>query len=204
VETITGQKIGSGFVVRAQDFFPQRAADELIFLTNAHVISPLDAPSDGSIPASAACIQFEATGCTCTVSNVIWSRPVSSLEATFVALKTSQFGTEVCPLQPPATEFNPAQSQRLYVIGYPLGGGLSFSLQDSAWLDADSRVLHYRTPTEPGSSGSPVFDQNYWTAVALHHKGLSNMQKLNGKSGTYEANEGISLKAICQEARSSS
>lgn len=191
VETVTGRKIGSGFLVKAQDFFPKRADGELLFLTNAHVISVTE-----GIDPNAARVQFEATGVTCDVADVIWSSPVSSLDATFVSLKNLAATSEICPLTPAPKEFTEGTNQRVYVIGYPKGGGLSFSLQDSAWLDADNRVMHYRTPTEPGSSGSPVFDQDYWTVVALHHAGQQNMPKLNGKPGTYDANEGIAISAI--------
>lgn len=45
--------------------------------------------------------------------------------------------------------------------------------------------LLYRTDTEPGSSGSPVFDEN-WQVVALHHGSLT------GK----DANRGTLMKAI--------
>jgi V8-like Glu-specific endopeptidase len=56
--------------------------------------------------------------------------------------------------------------------------------------------MHYRTPTMGGSSGSPVFVDNRWTAVGLHHSGSATMQKLNGRRGTYRANEGIALGCI--------
>ena len=72
---------------------------------------------------------------------------------------------------------------------------MSFSLQDNLLLDWDERKLHYRTPTEPGSSGSPVFNDQ-WELIALHHAGRADMRKLNGLAGTYEANEGISIHAI--------
>jgi V8-like Glu-specific endopeptidase len=90
----------------------------------------------------------------------------------------------------------PDKKARLYVIGYPGGRGLSFSIHDSVWLDADDTRLHYRTPTEGGSSGSPVFDDTNWTLVGLHHSGQADMRKLNGQSGIYAANEGISIAAI--------
>jgi V8-like Glu-specific endopeptidase len=87
--------------------------------------------------------------------------------------------------------------QRLYVIGHPRGGGLMFSMQDNRLVDhgapTDYRV-HYRTPTEPGSSGSPVFNGS-WELVALHHSGSATMKRIHG-AGTYEANEGIWIQAI--------
>jgi hypothetical protein len=69
----------------------------------------------------------------------------------------------------------------------PLGGTASLP-----W-----RVLiRYRTPTEPGSSGSLVFDPVGWRVVALHHAGGAFMQRLNGRPGTYVANEGVWIGSI--------
>jgi hypothetical protein len=42
-----------------------------------------------------------------------------------------------------------------------------------------------------------VFNSDSWDVVALHHKGgESGMPMLNGKQGTYAANEGISIQSI--------
>ena len=72
-----------------------------------------------------------------------------------------------------------------------------FSMQDNRLIDygapTDFRV-HYRTPTEPGSSGSPVFNGG-WELVALHHSGSATMNRIHG-TGTYEANEGIWIQSI--------
>ena len=54
---------------------------------------------------------------------------------------------------------------------------------------------HYRAPTEGGSSGSPVFNQD-WELLGLHHSGGKDMAKLNGKEGRYAANEGIWIEAL--------
>ena len=89
----------------------------------------------------------------------------------------------------------PDGTARVYVIGYPYGGGLSFSINDNELLDRDDRVLHYRAPTEGGSSGSPVFNQK-WNLIGLHHGGGLEVPKLNNKPGTYAANEGIWIQAI--------
>jgi V8-like Glu-specific endopeptidase len=82
------------------------------------------------------------------------------------------------------------------VIGHPGGSAQpQFSLQDNVLLDYDRRVLHYRSPTEGGSSGSPVFDDE-WRLIGLHHAGSTGMPRLNRAGGTYAANEGITIEAI--------
>ena len=107
----------------------------------------------------------------------------------------------------------------MYIIGYPRGGEMQFSLQDNRLLDHEGppqglppvpeRVrVHYFAPTEPGNSGSPVFDEN-WNCIALHHAGLKDdpdaglvgMQQLNGKDGDYSANEGIWIASIMAAIR---
>jgi len=201
VESVTGTHLGTGFLVKASDFFPDRSEKEVLLLTNAHVISPLDSPYPGALPPEAAVANFEANNKTLAVGDVIWSSPPYELDATFVTLEDLGDASELCPLAPPAASFDHSQKQRVYVIGYPLGGGLSVSLQDSIWLDADDTMLHYRTPTEPGSSGSPVFDDQFWTLIALHHAGESDIPRLGGQPGTEEANEGIAISAIQKATR---
>ncbi len=95
-----------------------------------------------------------------------------------------------------ALPHKPLRHRRAYVIGHPLGlAQPQFSLQDNILLDYDQRVLHYRSPTERGSSGSPVFDHE-WRLIGLHHVGGDRIPQLNKAGGTYAANEGITVEAI--------
>ena len=57
------------------------------------------------------------------------------LGACFVALRGPVAGADGCPLQPPPVLFDKEKRQRVYVIGYPLGSDLSFSIHDSVWLE---------------------------------------------------------------------
>ena len=85
---------------------------------------------------------------------------------------------------------------RAYVIGHPSGWDTpQFSLQDNILIDYDDTLVHYRSPTEPGSSGSPVFDST-WSLIAVHHAGGLETPRLHGEGGTYPANEGIGVAAI--------
>ena len=87
---------------------------------------------------------------------------------------------QVCVELPPVPR-NWRQGQRLYVIGHPGGADLAFSMSDNFIIDHEGKPngkpdpphrvrLHYRSPTEKGSSGSPVFNRQ-WQVVALHHAG---------------------------------
>jgi hypothetical protein len=201
IEAVSGYRIGTGLLVRRTDFFSGCNENELVLLTNAHVISPVEKPFPGALPPEAARAIFEVSGKTYEVTGLVWSSSPTELDATFVTLGQLETNAEFCPLVPPPAPFNPKETQRVYVIGYPLGGGLSISLQDSVWLDTDDKYLHYRTPTDPGSSGSPVFDQQYWTVIGLHHAGEADMVRLHGETGTYEANEGIAISAIQKATR---
>ena len=79
------------------------------------------------------------------------------------------------------------------LIGYPRGGALQLS--NGKLLDHDDHRLHYTTASEPGSSGSPVFNRE-WKVIGVHHAGGIQMPRLRGQAGTYPANEGISILAI--------
>jgi hypothetical protein len=190
--------VGTGFLLTGAALHPTLGED-LYLLTNSHVVSPSPQLPDTIKPADAI-VTFEglsgAEDKSWTVKKLIFNSPISELDATLLQLDQRVPGVEPYPIAPALPDRN--GERRLYVVGHPLGGGLSFSLQDNLLLDWDQRLVHYRTPTEPGSSGSPVFDDQ-WRLVALHHAGKSDMRKLNGKPGTYEANEGINILAIVDE-----
>ncbi|MFF8288922.1 trypsin-like serine peptidase [Streptomyces sp. NPDC016309] len=57
------------------------------------------------------------------------------------------------------------------VIGHPMGRLKEIAVRDNALQVRLDDFLHYRTDTEPGNSGSPVFNDQ-WEVVALHHSGV--------------------------------
>jgi endonuclease I/V8-like Glu-specific endopeptidase len=58
------------------------------------------------------------------------------------------------------------------IIQHPGGGEKRLVLQDNQLVDIlELGYLHYLADTEPGSSGSPVFN-NQWELVGLHHSGV--------------------------------
>jgi hypothetical protein len=192
IDHICGGRVGSGFLVRREDFL-QKTGPPLL-LTNWHVVS--DRRYLDSILPEEALVTFEASGKTFKVAKTMPAH-CRRLDAAFLDLENADGFDHHCPLVPPARPMpDKGKQARLYVIGYPGSRNLSFSIHDSVWLDSDDTKLHYRTPTERGSSGSPVFDDTNWTLVALHRSGRPDMRRLNGQAGTYAANEGISIAAI--------
>ncbi|WP_406723610.1 serine protease [Streptomyces sp. GD-15H] len=57
------------------------------------------------------------------------------------------------------------------VIGHPMGRLKEVAVRDNMLQVRLDDFLHYKTDTEPGNSGSPVFNDQ-WEVVALHHSGV--------------------------------
>lgn len=77
----------------------------------------------------------------------------------------------------------------LFIIQHPKAEPLKLALDTDAIqaVTGDRTRVRYTTNTEPGSSGSPCFDQ-HWRLVALHHAGDPEFEP--------SFNEGIPIDAI--------
>lgn len=192
ITNVAGARLGTGFLLKGSALKAE-FGDMPVLLTNAHVIPD-------AVPQDRARVTFElaseATGqlASYTVGEVLFSSPIDRLDCCIARIDGLPPGLPPLQVAEQLPLIDP--KARAYVIGHPLGGGLQVSLHDSLLLDVDDeeRLLHYRTPTDPGSSGSPVFNTK-WEVIALHHSGSSKTKRLHG-AGTYEANEGITLAAI--------
>jgi len=199
IEHQPGQGYGTGFLVRAPDLNPG-IGDGYVLITNAHVVSNDPNVKDALAPEDAI-VTFqllrEEGGAEeeYQVEKLLWTSPPWELDATVLRLARVPEKVEPFPVQPRLPL--PDGEQRVYVIGHPKGGSLSFSMQDNVLLDHESPYLHYRAPTEGGSSGSPVFNAQ-WKLIGLHHAGSHEMRRLHAQPGTYAANEGIWMQSIIQ------
>ena len=220
--------VGTGFLINGSDFGPGFSDADSYLLTNAHVLwNPDWAPernlgreNDALLPAEARIVfetdQNDGRREVYTCKQVIWQSPSSLHDATLIQLdrkvaKTPplQIATKEAKLVP---DYDGGKGgTKLVVIGHPEGGPLSLGISGSieemqaTLLDKGTRAnasdpvfLHYRTPTEPGNSGSPVFEVEKWQVVGLHHAGFpeGGRPKLGGKAGRHAANEGIWIESV--------
>lgn len=58
------------------------------------------------------------------------------------------------------------------IIQHPQGRMKEVALRENRIVDVLDLYLHYETDTEPGSSGSPVFNDQ-WELIALHHASVA-------------------------------
>lgn len=83
------------------------------------------------------------------------------------------------------------EGEYVSIIQHPNGGPKAVTIRENKVSSILDYFIHYLTDTEPGSSGSPVFNDQ-WIVVALHHSGVPDPNKKN----TWIANEGIRISSI--------
>ncbi len=84
-------------------------------------------------------------------------------------------------------------NDQVVIVQHPAGRPKEIALSDNEVAFVNDDVIQYLTDTEPGSSGSPVFDIG-WKLVGLHHSG-GWIPEPNSQS-THFRNEGIRISAI--------
>ena len=100
------------------------------------------------------------------------------------------------------------------IIQHPSGEPKQVALRQNQVVDLLVDFMHYKTDTAPGSSGSPVFNDE-WELVALHHSGVpardanGNILAIDGSIWSEEmgehrvkwiANEGVRISRIITHA----
>ena len=83
------------------------------------------------------------------------------------------------------------------IVQHPRGLKKQVALRENKFVDIADPFVHYTTDTEPGSSGSPVFNDQ-WEVVALHHAGVPAPE--HEETGGY-INEGILVRKIMEFVR---
>lgn len=166
----TGKPQGTGFLARADSLRPSLGLD-LVFVTNSHVVSD-DAIDEAPLRPEQAAVEFTR----------LPGRPKVLLGALRFIRRRGELDVAVLALAEavpaaalPTTQYapvlpqQPGKPQRIYVAGHPEGRELTVSLYDNDLAEYAGPFVRYRSPTEPGSSGAPVFNRR-WDAFALHHR----------------------------------
>lgn len=79
------------------------------------------------------------------------------------------------------------------IIQHPSGAPKAVAIRENQIMDVFDDYVHYSTDTMPGSSGSPVYNDE-WIVICLHHAGVPDPK--NGAE--FIANEGIRISSIIQ------
>jgi len=191
---------GTGFLVKGS-MLKKEWGEELLLVTNAHVVS--DVASDNGLRPQEAIVIFMTLNAEEEFSDLIirWSSVSTELDTTILAFRPEDQSRlqklvervrfyPVAKYPPVVTE---PPSAKIYIIGHPSGEGLKLSLRDNLQVGLEDARLRYRTPTDGGSSGSPVFNDQ-WDLVGIHHATIEK-RSATGEIIS-EINEGISLKNI--------
>ncbi len=202
VNTPNESKLGSGFLVSPN-----------LFLTNCHVIGDIN----------------EARGAQITFDRELGNDGTALPTTTFL-LEPEKFAVFSLPDQldyalvavgrlnsgvVPLSEFGfCALSDRpdKHVIGmnvnivqHPKGWLKMIALRNNNLVYRTDRTLLYETDTEEGSSGSPVFNDD-WELVALHHWAQPFLEHQDDKGQqipvTINVNEGVRISAIYKDLQS--
>ncbi|MDP5220457.1 trypsin-like peptidase domain-containing protein [Ruegeria sp. 2205SS24-7] len=165
---------GSGFLIGERGFI----------MTNNHVIASIDEARDAMAE-----FDFEEGSSSLTVTLEPDRFFVTSVELDFTIVGCDP--SAVSEIEPIALLRSPAtitRNERVNIVQHPRGRQKEVALHDNKVKRVKDKVVWYTTDTEPGSSGSPVFN-NEWGLVALHHAGWFEAD------GT-TTNEGVRMAAI--------
>ncbi|MEM6908684.1 MAG: serine protease [Pseudomonadota bacterium] len=89
------------------------------------------------------------------------------------------------------------------IVQHPRGRFKEVVLRENRLVSRGKSTLHYVADTQPGSSGSPVFNSE-WRPIALHHWGSpwADVFDEDGEEIDVQVNEGIRISSIVADIRS--
>jgi S1-C subfamily serine protease len=109
---------------------------------------------------------FELDDCRVPLGSSLWrSTPVDELGGVEI-LAVDGIPSSIEPLTLGST-LDVKEGEPALIISYPLGGPLAFSLRDGRVVQVTPNTVVYRSATQPGSSGAPVFDDD-WNVIGIH------------------------------------
>jgi endonuclease G, mitochondrial len=195
VNDARSSEVGSGFLVSPR-----------LFLTCAHVIKDAAA-------ARATQITFDREGGSVATSSylldpdefALFSAP-DELDYALVAMGKRSSGNVglgelgCCVLT--NTPDRHVIGMSVNVIQHPRGWPKMIAVRNNLLTYRTDRTLLYETDTEEGSSGSPVFNDD-WDLVALHHWGSPFLENRDDTGRTFpvNVNEGVRISAVYEDLK---
>lgn len=194
-----GGAVGSGLMVSPR-----------LFLTNNHVLG--SAAAAGQL-----CVEFDyeldpadrprgTTRFALDSTTFFLTDPINGLDYTLIAVgerlsgpkQVTDFGW--CSMCDASNKH--ALGEVANIVQHPDGRYKEVVLRENRLVARLDEVLHYVADTEPGSSGSPVFN-NEWKVIALHHWGgpWRAQTDARGRPLNQEINEGIRISTIVRQLR---
>lgn len=173
--TRNGSMYGTGWLI----------APSLI-LTNHHVINARVPPQEQAAQDSDFQAQAEQVEAwfdywqeggghlTCLGANLVASD--RELDYALLQLTDSDVVADRQPLKIVANPSQLVRGARLNIAQHARGGPLQFAIRNNFYVQngASEATIHYQTDTEPGASGSPVCDDN-WYVLGLHHASVGTV-----------------------------
>lgn len=174
---VTSMSYGSGSLIASRNFI----------MTNNHVI-----PDFATAQESIAEFDYDEDDILYTVKLDPTSFFLTNkeLDFTIIACDPSPLPLDIEAIPLLKDQQTITRKERVNIIQHPQGRKKELSLHDNKVSYIYDKVIRYTADTEPGSSGSPVFNDQ-WDLVALHHAGWSEKE---GEA----TNEGIRISAIVE------
>lgn len=194
VNDVRSREVGTGFLISLS-----------LFLTCCHVIQDSSAARSAQITFDREMTRLrQPTASTTYLLNpdafALFS-PANQLDYAVVAIGSLSSGKATlgeigyCVLENSPDRH--AIGMNVNIIQHPSGQPKMISIRNSLLTFRTPKTLLYETDTEPGSSGSPIFNDD-WDVVALHHWGTPylDVNDENGKPFPTNVNEGVRISAI--------
>ncbi|MEM6672844.1 MAG: S8 family serine peptidase [Planctomycetota bacterium] len=186
---------GTGFLLEGAAVDEHFAGRNLL-VTNAHVCSPDPSvrSSYGALAPEDVFVQFREAGeHELKGARVVFSSPPSELDVTVLELdEVPSDSPRAAPSDSILSAFPVVPEQRVTIPGHPHGGTMHIALQNNRVQEVGDPYFWYTAPTDPGMSGSPIFDEE-WKLVGLHRAGRRSRK----------ANEGVRIDRIVAALRES-
>ncbi len=222
VQRINGKPVGTGFLIPG-DALHASWRGEMLFVTNDHVVSADPRMARLAVHPDEARIAFKQVDerKDYRVGEILWRSDHTRHDVAILRLETApdiqQEPIEVARGLPPRwrgeieaeARGHGLTPPRVFILGHPVGRDLEITVENNFLIDHEHPIatepapptpvrIHYRAPTEPGSSGSPIFNSRTLELIGVHHRG--DADPLPGYTpppdADYEANQGNWIQAI--------